>query len=86
MRNALWAKLEKLKEAEADFTGRKWLSLPDHSADVAAVFEAMLVSCARQILANITGTGGFPPLMLEPVDFTALYRQNLQQQAAQKAN
>ena len=41
---------------------------------------------ARQILANVTGTGGFPPLMLEPVDFTALYRQNLQQQAAQKTN
>ena len=39
MRNILWAKLENV---DADFKGRDWLSLVDHSADVAAVFEAML--------------------------------------------
>ena len=27
--------------------------------------------------------GGFPPLMLDPVDFVGLYRQNMERQAAQ---
>ena len=32
---------------------------------------------ARQVLATITQQGGFPPLMMEPVDFSAIYLQNL---------
>jgi preprotein translocase subunit SecB len=41
---------------------------------------------ARQVLANTVQQGGFPPLMMEPVDFQQLYIQNLQRlQAAQKA-
>ncbi|MEO1039033.1 MAG: protein-export chaperone SecB [Pseudomonadota bacterium] len=34
---------------------------------------------ARRILSDATRDGGFPPLMLEPVDFAALYRQRLAQ-------
>lgn len=30
---------------------------------------------ARQIVAETISSGGFPPLMLDPIDFTALYRQ-----------
>ena len=44
----------------------------------------LLVECprlifpfARQVLATITQQGGFPPLMMEPVDFAAIYQQNL---------
>ena len=37
---------------------------------------------ARQVLASTTQQGGFPPLMMEPVDFTAIYRQNLAKLAA----
>src|SRR5688572_19529290 len=41
---------------------------------------------ARQVLASTVQQGGFPPLMMEPVDFQQLYIQNLQRlQAAQKA-
>ena len=40
---------------------------------------------ARQVLANVTQQGGFPPLMMEPVDFKAIYRQNLTQLAAKQA-
>lgn len=40
---------------------------------------------ARQILANVTQQGGFAPLMIEPVDFTQLYRQNLANISAQQA-
>jgi preprotein translocase subunit SecB len=47
----------------------------------------LLFPFARQILADVTRQGGFPPLLIDPVDFTALYRQklaqeNVQQQAA----
>lgn len=39
---------------------------------------------ARQVLANITQQGGFPPLMMDPVDFSQIYRQNLAALAAQQ--
>ena len=39
---------------------------------------------ARQVLASVTQQGGFPPLMMEPVDFASIYRQNLQKLAAQQ--
>ena len=49
----------------------------------------LLVECprlifpfARQVLASITQQGGFPPLMMEPVDFNAIYLQNLRQMQA----
>lgn len=37
----------------------------------------LLFPFARRILADATRDGGFPPLMLEPVDFAALYRRQL---------
>jgi preprotein translocase subunit SecB len=53
--------------------------------------EVLMIECprlifpfARQVLASVTQQGGFPPLMMEPVDFTQFYVQSLQQiQAAQ---
>ena len=39
---------------------------------------------ARQVLASVTQQGGFPPLMMEPVDFAAIYRQNLANLAKQQ--
>lgn len=36
---------------------------------------------ARQTVATVSQSGGFPPVMLEPVDFAAIYRQNLQRMA-----
>ena len=32
---------------------------------------------ARRILSDVTRDGGFPPLMLEPIDFASLYNQQL---------
>ena len=37
---------------------------------------------ARRILADTTRDGGFPPLMLDPVDFAGLYRQQLAKRQA----
>ena len=36
---------------------------------------------ARRIIADTARDGGFPPLLLEPIDFAALYRQQAQSQA-----
>ncbi len=46
----------------------------------------LLFPFARQILADATRQGGFPPLMVDPVDFVALYRQRAAQMAAQQTN
>lgn len=48
----------------------------------------MLFPFARRIIADTVRDGGFPPMMLDPIDFAALYRAQLeraQQQAAQEA-
>ena len=37
---------------------------------------------ARRVLSDTTRDGNFPPLMLDPVDFAGLYRQQLAQRAA----
>lgn len=39
---------------------------------------------ARQVLASVTQQGGFPPLLMDPVDFLQIYRQNLSNLAAQQ--
>jgi len=54
--------------------------------------QLLLIECprlifpfARQVLASVTQQGGFPPLLMEPVDFGQLYLQNLQQAQAAPA-
>ncbi len=49
----------------------------------------MLIECprllfpfAREIVANSVRNGGFPPLLLDPIDFLALYQQRMAQVAA----
>jgi preprotein translocase subunit SecB len=37
---------------------------------------------AREAVADFVNKGGFPPLILNPVNFNALYTQQVQQQAA----
>lgn len=47
----------------------------------------LLFPFARQIIADTVRNGGFPPLLLDPVDFATLYRLRMQEQAAaQNAN
>lgn len=58
---------------------------------------AVLIECprllfpfARQIMADATRNGSFPPLMIDPVDFAALFQQRMAQanqaEAQGKAN
>ncbi len=48
---------------------------------------ALLFPFLRRLLADITREGGFPPLLLDPIDFGALYvRRQQELQQKQKAN
>jgi len=44
----------------------------------------MLFPFVRQIVRNTTADGGYPPLNVDPIDFMALYRSELQRQADAK--
>ena len=41
----------------------------------------ILFPYAREVISDLSVRGGFPPLILSPVNFDALYQQHLQQQA-----
>ena len=41
----------------------------------------ILFPYAREAVSDLTTKGGFPPLLLAPINFDALYAQNLQKQA-----
>ncbi len=44
----------------------------------------LLFPFVRRIVADISRDGGFPPLMLDPIDFVSVYRQRMQE-AQQRA-
>jgi preprotein translocase subunit SecB len=62
------------------------LNVPPESLQPMVMIECprLLFPFAREIVATATRNGGFPPLMLEPVDFVSLYRDRMA--AAQPAN
>ena len=40
----------------------------------------ILFPYARETISDLTTRGGFPPLLLSPVNFDAIYQQHMQQQ------
>jgi preprotein translocase subunit SecB len=44
----------------------------------------LLFPFAREVIATLVRNGGFPPLLIDPVDFVGLYRQRLEQLQAQQ--
>ncbi len=44
----------------------------------------ILFPYAREVVSDLTNRGGFPPLLLSPVNFDALYAQAMQQQEAKQ--
>jgi len=44
----------------------------------------ILFPYAREVISNLSAGGGFPPLILAPVNFDLLYQQHLQQNQAQQ--
>ena len=41
----------------------------------------LLFPFARRIVADVTRDGGFPPLMIDPIDFVTLYRRRQEERA-----
>jgi len=65
-------------------------NIPNESLQPLLLIECprLLFPFARRIVADATRDGGFPPLMIDPIDFVALYRRKIQQaqQQAQAAS
>ena len=50
---------------------------PDHQPLIMIECPRLLFPFARQIISDASRNGGFPPLLIDPVDFVSLYRQRL---------
>jgi len=59
-------------------------NVPRESLDAVVLIECprLLFPFAREIIATTVRNGGFPPLLLDPVDFVQLYRQKMAQMPA----
>ncbi|MBB3950960.1 protein-export chaperone SecB [Aureimonas jatrophae] len=44
----------------------------------------LLFPFARQIVADVTRNAGFPPLMIDPIDFAALFQQRVAEERARQ--
>ncbi len=62
-------------------------NVPQESMNAVVLIECprLLFPFAREIIATSVRNGGFPPLLLDPVDFVALYRQKMAQMAPAQA-
>ena len=62
-------------------------NVPQESLNAVVLIECprLLFPFAREIIATTVRNGGFPPLLLDPVDFVALYRQKMAQMPAADA-
>jgi preprotein translocase subunit SecB len=56
-------------------------NVPQESLNAIVLIECprLLFPFAREIIATAVRNGGFPPLLLDPVDFVALYRRKMEQ-------
>lgn len=75
--------------AEVNYAGVfKLASIPENELQpLLLIFcPAILFPFSRRIVADLTRDGGFPPLLLDPIDFGKLYQQKLQQAQAEKQN
>ncbi len=54
-------------------------NVPQESLNAIVLIECprLLFPFAREIIATTVRNGGFPPLLLDPVDFVGLYRQKM---------
>jgi preprotein translocase subunit SecB len=62
-------------------------NVPQESLQPLVMIECprLLFPFAREIVATAVRNGGFPPLLLDPVDFVALYQQRMAQVQAGQA-
>jgi preprotein translocase subunit SecB len=69
---------------EADYAGLFRIeSIPDQALEPFLLISGpmTLFPFLRRLIADVTREGGFPPLLLDPIDFAALYFQRKQEMA-----
>ena len=66
---------------ELTYAGLFSLNVPEEHVQPILLIEAprLLFPFARALIADVTGNGGLPPLMMQPIDFAALYRSRMEQ-------
>ena len=65
----------------------RFTNIPPEQIRAVALIECprLLFPFARQVVAEASRNGGFPPLLIDPVDFVAMYRQQLATETGQPA-
>ena len=61
-------------------------NVPEEAVQPVLLIQAphMLFPFARRIIADVVRDGGMPPLMIEPIDFVALYQAKMNQAMTQQ--
>ena len=74
---------EKFFIVELDYCGVVSLNIPDEHVDAVLKIEVphMLFPYARQAISGVLMDAGLPPLMLNPIDFVAMYHANKKSEA-----
>jgi preprotein translocase subunit SecB len=72
---------------ELEYAGVFTINVPDEHIQPVLLIECprLLFPFARNILADVSRDGGFPPLMLGPLDFDAMFQARLEQAEAAMA-
>lgn len=52
---------------------------------IGAMIPNILFPYARETISSLTQKAGFPPMLLNPIDFNAIYQQQLEEQLGQQA-
>lgn len=71
---------------EVAYGGLFTVNVPEQTLGPVLLVECPLIlfPFLRRVVADVTGDGGFAPLMLSPIDFAQLYRQRMQQMQAER--
>ena len=73
---------------ELSYAGLFSINVPQEHLGPVLMIECPLIlfPFLRRVIADVTGDGGFAPLMLSPVDFAALYQQRVKQAQDEQSN
>lgn len=78
-----------LYELELQYAGAfRLTNISDELAEQVMMIQcpALLFPFLRRLVADLTREGGFPPLLLDPIDFAGLYAHNAAKAGAEASN
>jgi preprotein translocase subunit SecB len=82
------AKVGTIYDLELSYAGLFHVeNLPEQALEPFLLIECpqLLFPFVRRLVADLTREGGFPPLLLDPIDFAALFRQRVAQEQSEAA-